>query len=88
MARLPKTYNIGDRSDLSPEYLLYLIENLYLQVVQQLNRCPQVYFRDTDGLTTDYQLSNGDFNVNTSTNKVEMLVAHPTATTVTWVTLS
>ena len=70
------------------DYLIYLLEKMYMDIAQQANRSPQVYFRETDGLVTDYELSNGDINVNTLTNKVEMLVAHPTATTVTWVTLS
>ena len=68
--------------------MIYLLEKMYMEIVNQANRSPQVYFRETDGLVTDYELSNGDINVNTLTNKVEMLVAHPTATTVTWVTLS
>ena len=88
MPKIPENYTIGDRSDLSPEYLLFLIENLYTQIAQQLNKCPQVYLRTTDGLATDYFLSNGDININTLTLKVEMLTDHPTATTVTWTQLS
>lgn len=88
MTKLPTSYNIGDRSNLTPEYLLFLLEQMYIDLTQQINRAPNVYLRPTDGQTTDYLLSNGDININTVTLKVEMLTSHPTATTVTWTQLS
>lgn len=88
MAKLPEIYNIGDRTELTPEYLLFLLERMYTDLVQQINRCPSVYIRTTDGLVTDYQLSNGDININRNTLKVEMLTARPTSTTVIWTQLS
>jgi hypothetical protein len=88
VARIPEVFNIGDRSNITPERLLELLEDMYMQLAEAVNKKPEVYQRSTDGLTTDTFLSNGDININTSTLKVEMLVSHPTSNTVTWTQLS
>lgn len=88
MAKIPDYLQIGERDDMSVEQLLLVVEQMYLDIATALNKKPDIIQRTTDGLVTDTFLSNGDLNINTTTLKVEMLVAHPTAATVTWKTLS
>lgn len=86
MAKVPEYYNIGNRENLTIERLLEILEDMYKQLAIALNKKPDLYQRTTDGQTSDTFLSNGDININTTTQKVEMLVDR-TATTVTWKTL-
>jgi len=86
MAKIPETYNIGSNEDLTLEKLLDIMLDIYQEIVVQLNKKPDLYQRETDGQASDIFLSNGDLNLNTTTQKVEMLVDR-TATTVTWKTL-
>jgi len=88
MARVPEYFNVGDRGGMTVERLLVIIEDLYTQLAVALNQKPDLVQRTSDGLVTDTFLSNGTLNINSSTNKVEMLTNHPTSTTVTWVKLS
>lgn len=88
MARIPETFNIGDRTDLTVEHLLVLIERMYTDLAEAVNSKPDLYQRDTNGQVSDTFLAQGSININTTTNRVEMLTNHPTATTVTWTTLS
>lgn len=92
MARIPETFNVGDRGDLSPEKLLELLEVMYTDLAVAINRKPDIIQRElngvgSDGLTTDTFLSNGDININTSTLKVEILTSHTSTTAVTWQTI-
>jgi hypothetical protein len=84
MARIAERFNIGDKNNITLERLLLLLEEMYMDIAEALNKKPEVYVRDTDGQASDTFLSIGDININSNTNKVEMLVAHPTQTTVTW----
>jgi len=86
MAKIPEIYNIGSKENLSVEMLLDIILEMYQQLAIQLNKKPDLYKRDTDGLASDTFLGTGDININIATQKVEMLVDR-TATTVTWKTL-
>jgi len=86
MAKIPETYNIGSNEGLTLEKLLDIMLDIYQEIVVQLNKKPDLYQRETDGQASDIFLSNGDLNLNTTTQKVEMLVDR-TATTVTWKTL-
>ena len=88
MAKILEYLNVGNREDMTVEDLLLIVEKMYVDIATALNRKPDVYQRTTDGLVTDVFLSNGDFNINVGTLKVEMLTSHPTSTTVTWTTLS
>lgn len=88
MSKIPEYYDVGDRRDMNIERILIIIEDMYKQLAASLNQKPDVFERNTDGLTTDTFLSNGDLNINSLTNKVEMLTNHPTIGTVTWTTLS
>lgn len=88
MAKISETFNVVDRSNLTPEKLLQLLEIMYTDLASAINKKPEIYERSTDGLVTDTFLANGDININTSTLKVEMLAAHVNPTTVTWKQLS
>jgi hypothetical protein len=84
LSKISETFNVGDRENISPERLLLLLETMYFDLASAINRKPDVYERDTDGLTTDIALSNGDININTTTENVEMLTSHTDPTTVIW----
>jgi len=86
MAKIPETFNVGNRENLTIEMLLEVIEDLYQELAIAINKKPDLYERTTDGQASDIKLSNGSININTTTQKVEMLVDR-TATTVTWKTL-
>lgn len=88
MARVPEYYNVGDRSEMTVERLLVIVEDLYRQLAVALNQKTDLVQRNSDGLTTDTFLSNGTLNINTSTLKVEMLTQHTTSSAVVWTTLS
>ena len=86
MAKIPESYNLGKRENLKIEDLLVILEDMYSQLAVAVNKKPDLYQRATDGQVGDTFLSNGDLNLNTNTQVVEMLVDR-TATTVTWQTL-
>ena len=88
MAKLPETFDFGNVDINDPKELLWLLQRLYTELAESINRKPDLYERDTDGQTTDTFLSNGDMNINTDTLKVEMLTEHTNTTTVNWTTLS
>lgn len=88
MAKIQEIFDVGDRTDLTVEDLLLIIEDMYRTLAVALNKKPEVYQRSTDGLTTDTFLSNGDININTTTLKVEMLTQHTSSTAVVWTQLS
>lgn len=86
MSRISETYNLGSIEDL--EELIRQLQEMYTQLAVAINQKPDVYQRTTNGQTTDTFLSNGDININTTTNRVEMLTNHVDPTTVIWTTLS
>ena len=88
MAKVPEYYSVGDRSNMTVERLLVIIEDVYRDLAIALNKKPDVYQRTTDGLTTDVFLNNGDLNINTTTLKVEVLAEHTSTTAVVWKQLS
>lgn len=88
MSKLPEYYDVGDRTEMTIERLLVVVEDVYKQLATALNLKPDVFQRPTDGLTTDTFLSNGDININTNTLKIEMLAQHTNISTVVWETLS
>ncbi len=87
MARVPETFNVGDKTNLTVEHLLLLIERMYIDLAEAVNSKPDLYQRTTDGQATDTFLSQGSININLNTNKVEMLTNHTSPTNVTWTTL-
>lgn len=88
MARIPENFNVGEREVLTIEGLLLIIERMYTDLAVAINTKPDVVQRNVDGQVGDTFLAQGTFNINLSTDKVEMLTNHPTQTTVTWTTLS
>lgn len=88
MAKITEYFDFGDIKNMSPEEIMVVLQRMYTDLAIAINQKPDVIQRTTDGQTGDTFLSNGDININLSTNKVEMLTNHPTQTTVTWTQLS
>jgi hypothetical protein len=95
VARLPEVFNTGDKTDITPEQLLILIERMYIDIAEAVNSKPDLYQREDtagpnsgDGQPGDTFLAQGSININLSTNKVEMLTSHVSQTVVTWTKLS
>jgi len=90
MAKVAETWEFGNVEEM--EELLRELQIMYSTLAVACNSKPDVYQREvagvpTDGDTADIFLSQGDININTTTNKVEMITNHA-ASTVTWTTLS
>ena len=88
MARIPESFNFGDREKMTIEDLLVVLERMYVDLATALNSKPDLYQRDVDGQVGDTFLAQGSININLSTDKVEMLTNHTSPTTVTWKQLS
>lgn len=88
MAKLPENFNLGDRDNITPEKLLELLEKMYRELAGAINKKPDLVERSSDGLNSDVILSNGTININSNTQKVEMLTKHVNTSTVTWKTLT
>lgn len=90
MVKISETFATGDVDDMSVEQLLRLIQDMYTTLAVAINRKPDIVERASDGVATDTFLSNGDININTSSDKVEMVTNHPagTPTIVTWTQLA
>ena len=84
MAKLPTSFNIGDRDEMTVVKLLDIVERMYTDIAEAVNKKPDLYERNVDGQTSDIYLSNGSININSSTNKVEMLTQHVDSTSVLW----
>lgn len=88
MASIPNTFNFGDAKDMTMEELVDKLQRMYEDVAVAVNSKPDLYERTTNGQTTDTFLAQGSININTSTNKVEMLTNHTSPTAVVWTSLS
>lgn len=88
MARLPEIFNFGNIEEMDMPELLDRLARMYTDLALAINQKPDLVQREVDGVATDTFLSQGTININLATDKVEMLTNHPTATTVTWTTLS
>lgn len=88
MPKIADYYAAGDTSNLTIEQLYLIMLDMYKDLAIAINKKPDIYQRNSDGLVSDTFLSNGDININLNTLKVEMLTAHPTINTVTWTQLS
>jgi hypothetical protein len=84
MAKIQENYNVGNRDDITTDQLVRILEDMYKTLAVAINKKPDFFQRTTDGLVTDSQLSNGSINLNTNTKKLQILVDHPTSSTVTW----
>lgn len=92
MPRIPESLNIGDRSNLTPERLLELMEDMYRELAVSINQKPDILQRSLNGVPQDGNAADsfasiGDININTSTDKVEIVTNHDSASTVVWTTL-
>jgi hypothetical protein len=87
VARLPNTFNFPDKDNIDMEGLLLILNRMYEDLAEAINSKPDLYQRDVDGQTTDTFLAQGSININLTTDKVEMLTNHTSATAVTWTTL-
>jgi len=87
MAKISETFDMGSEKDVTVEHLYWLLQKMYRELAESINKKPDLYERTTDGQATDTFLSNGDMNINTTTLKVEMLTSHSSTTAVTWQTL-
>lgn len=88
MPKIAETFSLPKSGDLSQEELLNLIETLYRDLAIAINRKPDIITRNTDGVATETFLSNGDININLTTDKVEMVTNHTSSTNITWTQLS
>jgi D-hexose-6-phosphate mutarotase len=88
MAKINEYYDVGDRNKINVEQLVRMLEDIYKILAVAVNKKPDVYFRPTDGQASDSFLSNGDINVNETTNKIEMLTSRPSSSTVGWTQIS
>lgn len=88
MAQLPETFTFGDTKDITMEELIKRLQRMYTDLARSCNQKPDLYQRQTDGLPTDTNLTQGSININLSTNKVEMLTNHVSPILVTWTQLS
>jgi hypothetical protein len=88
VARIPDTFNFRSQTNIKMQELLELLDRMYIDLAEAVNSKPDLYQRSGDGQATDTFLAQGSININTSTNKVEMLTNHVNTTTVTWTTLS
>jgi hypothetical protein len=84
MAKIPEYFRQGNNEELTIEKLYLIMQDMYEEIAKELNKKVEVYERTTDGQVDDTSLSIGTVNINSNTLKTEMLVAHPTQTTVTW----
>lgn len=98
MGRLSENYELGNAEDMEPEEFLRRIQEMYTELARAINRKPDLVFITSgndmngnpvpaDGDNTETFLSNGTININTFSDKVEIITDHPTASTVNWVTL-
>jgi hypothetical protein len=88
VASIPNHFNFGDTENMTIEELIVKLQRMYMDVAEAVNSKPDLYQRIVDGQTTDTFLAQGSININTATNKVEMLTNHTNPTTVVWTQLS
>ncbi|MCK5436231.1 MAG: hypothetical protein KAI88_06340 [Nitrosomonadaceae bacterium] len=88
MAKIATSITFGDRDNLDVNTLLDFVEKMYIDLADAVNSKPNLIERATDGQPAEAFLTNGTLNLNTATNKVEMLTNHTSGTAVTWTQLS
>ena len=88
MARIPESFNFGEREKMTVDDLIIVLERMYVDLAAAINSKPDLYQRTVDGQAGDTFLAQGSININLNTDKVEMLTNHISSTTVTWKQLS
>lgn len=84
MEKIPENYQLGSVESMSIDDIIAAITDMYTKLAIAVNKKTDFYERTTDGQTDDYSYSNGSINLNTTTNKTEILVKHNNDSTVTW----
>ena len=88
VAKIATSITFGDRENLDVNRLLDFVEKMYVDLADAVNAKPNLIERATDGQSTETFLTNGTINLNTATDKVEMLTNHTSGSAVTWTQLS
>ena len=86
MVRVTNDFDFGDVDNI--EDLKITLRRMYFELASAINSKPDLYQRETNGQASDTILAQGSININTSTNRVEMLTTHTSPTNVIWTTLS
>ena len=89
MGRLSESFEFGADESIDAASLLEVLKKMYRVLSREINSKPAIYTANDagvprDGATTDTFASLGDITINTSTQKIEMLVEHTDSTTVVW----
>lgn len=87
MAKVRENINFGDEESITIKSLIAILDEAYRDLAIAVNKKPDLYYRASDGQTSDSFMSDGDININSGTAKVEIITDHPTPSTVTWTTL-
>lgn len=88
MAKVRENLNLGDKENITLKDLIDIIDEAYRDLAIALNKKPDIYLRELDGDTADNFLSDGDLNVNTSTNNIEIVSSRSAdGSTLFWKTL-
>lgn len=88
MPKISETYPLGDIKDIDTATLARILADMYRDLAKAINKKPDVITRDSDGIATEVFLSDGTININSTSNKVEVLTNHTSSTAVTWTTVS
>ena len=88
VVKVKERFEFANPEDMDLEKLVEQLKVMYTDLSQAINQRLSVFIRATDGLATDTRLSVGDININSTSNKVEMLTNFTSTTNVTWTTLS
>lgn len=84
MSKLQTDYIISNKENLDIKDILDILQDMYKKIVRELNKKPDIIIKDSDGSVSDAFLSDGDININSDTEKVEILIAHDSQKTVKW----
>lgn len=88
MTKIKESFEFGNPEDMDQVQLVEQLKIMYRDLSQAINSKPSVFIRNTVGLPTETFLSDGDINIDSTTNTVEMLTNHSSTTNVTWTPLS
>lgn len=87
MVKIKERFEFGNPEDMDQVQLIEQLKIMYTDLAQAINSKPSVFIRATNGVATDTFLSDGDININSTSNLVQMVTNHTSTTNVTWTTL-
>lgn len=87
MVKIKERFEFGNPEDMDLEQLVEQLKVMYTDLAQAINQKPSLFIRNTNGQATDTNLSDGDININSTSDLVEMITNHTSTTNVTWTTL-